>query len=294
MRAFAYERPTDLADAVALLAEHGPDARTSGRRHRPDHPTARRLDPAAASSSTSSASRSWTARSARATAHLRIGARTTMTDIAADARHPARLTRRSPRRPRSSGRSRSGTGRRSPATSATPRRRRTRRRRCSSTTPMVVAAGPAGDAADPDRRLLRPLRGHDAGSRRDRHAPSSCRADRRVAAPSTSGGRGDAATISPRSPWPARSAPTGRPGIALRQPRPAAAPRQRRDRPARRSGGADVDKMRRARGAVRRRQPVAAIDAREPRLPPGDAPRPRPAGGGDGDRAPGRGGGAAR
>ncbi len=27
MRAFAYERPTHLADAVALLAEHGPDAR---------------------------------------------------------------------------------------------------------------------------------------------------------------------------------------------------------------------------------------------------------------------------
>ena len=27
MRAFAYERPTDLADAVALLTEHGPDAR---------------------------------------------------------------------------------------------------------------------------------------------------------------------------------------------------------------------------------------------------------------------------
>lgn len=27
MRAFAYERPTTLADAVALLAEHGPDAR---------------------------------------------------------------------------------------------------------------------------------------------------------------------------------------------------------------------------------------------------------------------------
>src|SRR5690349_15868122 len=27
MRAFAYERPTSLADAVALLAEHGPNAR---------------------------------------------------------------------------------------------------------------------------------------------------------------------------------------------------------------------------------------------------------------------------
>ena len=27
MRPFAYERPTSLADAVALLAEHGPDAR---------------------------------------------------------------------------------------------------------------------------------------------------------------------------------------------------------------------------------------------------------------------------
>ena len=27
MRAFAYERPTHLDDAIALLAEHGPDAR---------------------------------------------------------------------------------------------------------------------------------------------------------------------------------------------------------------------------------------------------------------------------
>ncbi len=27
MRAFSYERPTSVADAVALLAEHGPDAR---------------------------------------------------------------------------------------------------------------------------------------------------------------------------------------------------------------------------------------------------------------------------
>ena len=27
MRAFAYERPTHLDDAVALLAEHGPEAR---------------------------------------------------------------------------------------------------------------------------------------------------------------------------------------------------------------------------------------------------------------------------
>ncbi len=27
MRPFAYERPSRLADAIALLAEHGPDAR---------------------------------------------------------------------------------------------------------------------------------------------------------------------------------------------------------------------------------------------------------------------------
>ena len=74
---------------------------------------------------------------------------------------------------------------------------------------VVVVAGPAGDPTDPDRR-----RSSSApGSRRWRAASSSprssCRARPAGAAPSTSAGRAGAATTSRRSRWPARSSTDG-------------------------------------------------------------------------------------
>jgi carbon-monoxide dehydrogenase medium subunit len=85
MRAFTYERPTRLADAVALLAEHGPDARllaggtdliirlrdgTVRPRIVVDLKRIAELD----------------GEIREIDGHLRIGARTVMTDIAADPR----------------------------------------------------------------------------------------------------------------------------------------------------------------------------------------------------------------
>ena len=79
--------------------------------------------------------------------------------------------------------------------------------------------------------------------------------------------------------------------IALRQPRPAAAARRRRDGRPRGSGLVRRRQDGAARGLVHRREPVATVDAGEPRVPAGDGPRPRPAGRRHRDRAAG---GAAR
>ena len=62
---------------------------------------------------------------------------------------------------------------------------------------VVVATGPGWVATHPDRRLLRPLRRHDARRRASWSAPSSCRSRRSGAAPSTSDGLAAAATTSP-------------------------------------------------------------------------------------------------
>ena len=120
--------------------------------------------------------------------------------------------------------------------------------------------------ADPDRRVLRALRGHHAGRRRARHR------DRAAAA-------GDAARDGPRpADPPARSrSRRGHPGLRgragrghpdrLRQPRSAAAPRRRRVRAAGRSLGERRRQAGTPGGAVRRRQPVADVDAaRDPSI----------------------------
>ena len=223
MRAFAYERPTHLDDAVALLAEHGPEARllaggtdliirlrdgidpAAGRRRRQGHRGARRR------------------RSARATAACASGRGPSMTDIAADQR--IRRDFRGPRR--GGGRRRlgpdpePGDARRQHLQRLAGRRHRAgaaRLRRAWSSSP-----GPAGRGRIPiDEFFVRSGR-HDARARRAGHAPSSCRARPARAGRSTSGGRGGAATTSRRSRWPARSAADGTTRLGVRQPRAAAA-----------------------------------------------------------------------
>ena len=73
----------------------------------------------------------------------------------------------------------------------------------------VVATGPSGSRRDPDRRVLRPVRGHRRWPVTSSSPRSSCRGRRRRAGRSTFGGRAGAATTSPRSPWPARSLADG-------------------------------------------------------------------------------------
>ena len=46
MQAFQYARPQTVAEALALLAEHGAGSPHPGRRHRPGHQAAQRRDPA--------------------------------------------------------------------------------------------------------------------------------------------------------------------------------------------------------------------------------------------------------
>ncbi len=150
MQTFAYARPTTVAEAVALLEEHGPDARVLAGgtdliirlrdgSARPavvvDVKRIAELDPGI-----------------RRRRRLPPDRRDDGDDRHRRRRAGATATSRpwSRRRP-SSARSRSATGRRSPATCATRRPPPTRRRRCSSTAPSVVAVGPDGDAAHPAR-----------------------------------------------------------------------------------------------------------------------------------------------
>jgi carbon-monoxide dehydrogenase medium subunit len=85
MRAFAYQRPTHLADAVAILAEHGPDARLLAGgtdliiRLRDGSLQPRVVVDAKGIEEIDGEIR-------EADGHLRIGAGTVMTDIAADER----------------------------------------------------------------------------------------------------------------------------------------------------------------------------------------------------------------
>ena len=154
MRAFAYERPTDLASAVALLAEHGPEARLlAGGTDLIIRLRDGTIRPRLVVDVKGVAELDGDIR--EHDGELIIGARAVMTDIAADERI-RRDYRRSPRRRRSSGRCRSGTAPRWPATSATPRRRRTRCRRCWSYGAVVVVPARPGRRRDPDRRGLRP------------------------------------------------------------------------------------------------------------------------------------------
>ncbi len=74
----------------------------------------------------------------------------------------------------------------------------------------------------------------------------------------------------------------------IRQPRPAADPGFRRDRLACRSRSARRRQDAAPRRPLRRCQPVGNLDARQPRVPPGDAARARAPGGRDGYRAPGQ------
>ena len=133
MRPFRYERPPTLAAAIGILEENGAMAAPLaggtdliiGLRDGSARPEVvvdlKGIDEIEAGIHRDGDS-------------LVIGGRAVMEDIARDARVRA-TSRPSPRRRPSSGRSRSGTARPWPATSATPRRRRTRRRRSSSTAP---------------------------------------------------------------------------------------------------------------------------------------------------------------
>ena len=86
MHTFAYARPATLAEAVALLAEHGPGGPRPRRRHGPDHPAPRRHAPPDARRRPQADRRAAAGRSARQGGRLVIGATTVMTDIAADER----------------------------------------------------------------------------------------------------------------------------------------------------------------------------------------------------------------
>ena len=235
MRAFAYERPTRLDDAARPARRARPGGAPARRRDRPDHPSPRRDDPAAGRRRPQ-ADRRARRGDPRDRRPPPIGATTVMTDIAADHR-----IRRDYEALAEAAAVVGSVQIRNRATlagnicNASP---------AADTAPallvygaVVVAAGPAGDAADPDRRLLRPVGRHDAGRRRARHG-------HRAAAP-----RGPAG-IRPRPADPtARPRPRlGHAGLrgprrrddpaGVRQPRPAAGPRRRRDRPARRPRGA--------------------------------------------------------
>ena len=132
MRAFAYERPTDLAAAVALLAKHGPDARVlAGGTDLIIRLRDRTLTPAVVVDVKRIPEFAPSILELGDT--VRISAGTTMTDIVAASADAGADSRRWSRRRASSARSRSATGRRWSATSAMRRPRPIRRRRCSST-----------------------------------------------------------------------------------------------------------------------------------------------------------------
>ena len=283
MRTFAYERPTHLDEAVALLDDTGPEAR-----------------PLAGGTDLIIRLRDGTIRprtvvDVKGIAELDAGIgelrrRAAHRGTDRDDRH-----HRGPARPRRLPGARRGGGRRGVRADPQPgdagrehRQRVTRRRHGAGAARLRRAGGrrrSGRGADDPDRRGLRPLRGHDARARRADHRD-------RAAAPGRPGRGG---------PRPADAATRARPGVRhaglrghrgrrdphrLRQPRA-------RDRcwswtrrgvladPA--APGPREDAA--ARDAVRRGEPVPAIDAGEPRVPARDAPRPRAARGRDRDRA---------
>ncbi len=209
MRAFAYERPTHLDDAVALLGEHGPEARPlAGGTDLIIRLRDGSIEPRLVVDVKRIAELDGGIRGgSEGDGLLTIGARTVMTDIAADPR-----IRRDFEALAEAAAVVGAVQIRNRATlagnicNASP---------AADTAPAllvydarVVVAGPAGVATDPDRRVLRPVRGHDARPWRARHRDRAAPAGQPDAAASTSGGRGVAATTSPRSRWPARCSPT--------------------------------------------------------------------------------------
>ena len=202
-----------------------------------------------------------------------------MTDIAEDATI-RRDSRRSPRRRWSSGRCRSGTGRRSPATSATPRRRRTRPRPCSCTGRWSSSPGRRGRGASRSTTVLRPLRRHDAARRASSSRRSSCRwSTGRVGATHVRRTRRrghDLASVTLACAVAARGAGRAR----VRECRPATAARGRR----RAASLADPGASDGARGwpcwtgCSPSRRPSPTSMRAEPRIPARDAPGPRAAG----------------
>ena len=215
---------------------------------------------------------------------LTIGARTVMTDIAADARIRREFTGAGRGGGRRRVRSRSGTGRRSPATSATPRRRRTRRLPCSSTTrrwswPVRMARGGSRSttffvrsgvttlargelvtAIELPRPASPPGAVHVRRTRRRGHDLASVTLACAVQADGTT--RLAYGSLGPRPVL-----VTDETGV-LADPACAGA----------RQDGAPRD-------VVRGGQPVRPLDAGEPGVPAGDAPRPRSSGGRDRGRA---------
>ena len=179
MRAFAYERPTDLADAVALLAEHGPEARPlAGGTDLIIRLRDGSIRPRIVVDLKGIAELDGEIR--EGDGQLTIGARTVMTDIAADPR-----IRRDHEALAEAAAVVGAVQIRNRATlagnicNASP---------AADTAPAllvygarVIATGPAGDPTHPDRRVLRPVGCHDACPRRARHRD-------RAAAPDESSG----------------------------------------------------------------------------------------------------------
>ena len=290
MHTFAYARPATLAEAVALLDAHGPDARLLAggtdlviRLRDGDAPAGRRDRPQADR-------RAAARRSARTAAGSSISATTVMTDIAADDAGAPPL----PGAGRGGGgrraRSRSATGPRWPATSATRRPPPTPPRRSSSTGPSWSPPGPAGrggsrstssSSAPASRPCAR------ASSSRRSSCPSPARRMGAVHVRRTRRRGHDLASVT----LCCGVDEAGRHPARLRQRRAAAGPasstraacwrtRPRRTRRRRRSSS----------GCSPDASPSPRSMRAEPRVPPGDAARPRRAGAGDRDRAAGGGG----
>ncbi len=289
MRAFAYERPTDLGDAVALLAEHGPEARLlAGGTDLIIRLRDGTIRPRVVVD-VKGDRRARRRTSASGDGELIIGARTVMTDIAADERirrdyqalaeaaavvgcgpdpEPGDAGRQHLQR-LAGGRHGAGAARLRRAWSWLPVRSGVRRIpideffvRSGVTTLGPRRAGHGDRAAAPDatrrgsvhvRRTRR--RGHDLAS-----VTLACAVVGRW------GRRGSPTAASGRD----RCSSSDETGLLADPAAPEGA------------------KLERLADAVRRRQPVAAVDAGEPRVPPGDAPRARPAGGRRRRRAPRR------
>ncbi len=173
MRAFAYERPTHLDDALALLAEHGPEARLlAGGTDLIIRLRDGSIRPRIVVDVKRVAELDGEIRAGDG--HLRIGAWTVMTDIAADDADPTR-----PPGPR-----RGGDGRRvGPDPEPGDPRRQCLQRLTGGGHGAGLARGrgshrrrgSGGHPAHPDRRVLRSLGRHDARPRTSWSPRSSCR-----------------------------------------------------------------------------------------------------------------------